>query len=153
MRSLFQGSLFAAACLGLATPLASARPDEKKEVVEFRRAETKPADGLVEAVIEGTTQKVYIPKKADATTADIAEAKAALDGGGKPAIDIAFTKEGAKKMLALTEKHRDKPLAILVNGKVVSAPVVREKFGARAQITGAFTQEEVESLVKAINAK
>ena len=153
MRSLVQRSAFAVACLGMAIPFAPARPDEKKAVVEFRRAETGPADGLAEAVIVGTMQKIYIPKKADATNADIAEAKAALDGGGKPAIDIIFTKEGGKKMAALTEKHRDKPLAILINGRVVSAPVVREKFSERAQITGAFTQEEVEKLVKAINVK
>lgn len=152
MRSLFRGSLFAVACLSCVGPLA-AWPDEKKVTVEFRRAETKPADGLAEATVEGSNQKVYIPKKADATTADIAEAKAALDGGGKPALDITFTKEGAKKMATLTEKHRDKPLAILISGKVVSAPIVREKFGERAQINGAFTQEEIESLVKALNAK
>jgi preprotein translocase subunit SecD len=153
MRTLFQSTVLAATCLAFAGPFASARPDEKKVIVEFRRAETRPADGLAEVMVEGTTQKVYIPKKTDATTADIAEAKAALDGGGNPAIDITFTKEGAKKMLALTEKHRDKPLAILINGKVVSAPVVREKFGERAQINGAFTQKEVEKLVEAINAK
>jgi len=153
MHSLFQRSLCAVACLGLAVPLAAARPDEKKVVVEFRRAETKPADGLAEAVIAGTTDKVYIPRKADATTADIAEAKAALDGGGNPAIDITFTKAGAKRMAALSEKHLDKPLAILINGKVVSAPIVRVKFSEKAQITGSFTQEEVEKLVEAINAK
>jgi preprotein translocase subunit SecD len=153
MRTLLQSTVVAATCLAVAGPFASARPDEKKVVLEFRRAETKPADGLAEAVVVGTTQKVYIPKTADATTADIAGAKAVLDGGGNPAIDITFTKAGAKKMAALTEKHQDKPLAILINGKVVSAPVVREKFGERAQINGAFTQKEVESLVQAINAK
>jgi preprotein translocase subunit SecD len=153
MRAFFQGSLFSAACLGFAMPLASARPDEKKEVVEFRRAETKPADGLAEAVIAGTTQKVYIPKNADATSSDIAEAKATLDPGGSPAIEIVFTKEGAKKMAALTERHLDKPLAILINGKVVSAPVVRVKLLERAQIQGTFTQEEIERLVKAINER
>jgi preprotein translocase subunit SecD len=153
MRSYVCGSLVAVAGLGLSLPIAWSRPDEKKVVVEFRRAETKPADGLAEAVIAGTTQKVYIPKTADATTADIAGAKAALDGGGNPAIDITFTKEGAKKMAALSEKHRDKPLAILINGKVVSAPIVRVKFSEQAQITGSFTQEEVDTLVKAINTK
>jgi preprotein translocase subunit SecD len=153
MNLLSRRNFCTVACLGLAIPFATARPDQKKVVVDFRRAETKPADGLAEAAIAGTNQKVYIPKTADATTNDIAVAKAALDGGGNPAIDITFTKEGAKKMAALSEKHRDKPLAILINGRVVSAPVVREKFGERAQINGAFTQKEVEKLVEAINTK
>ena len=153
MQSLLRGSILAFACLGLGLSISSARPEEKKVAVEFKRAESKPADGLAEATVEGTNDKVYLPKRADATNADIAEAKAALDGGGNPAIDIIFTEEGGKKMAALSEKHRDKPLAILINGKVVSAPVVREKFSERAQITGKFTKEEVEKLVKAINAK
>jgi preprotein translocase subunit SecD len=153
MLGFIRGTFLTATFLGFIAPLASARPDEKKVVVEFRRAETNPADGLAEAVIAGTTQKVYIPKKADATGSDIAEAKATLDPGGSPAIDIVFTKEGAKKMAALTEKHLDKPLAILINGKVVSAPVVRVKLSERAQIQGTFTQEEIEKLVKAINEK
>jgi preprotein translocase subunit SecD len=152
MRSLFRGSLFAVACLSCVGPLA-ARPDEKKVTVEFRRAETKPADGLTEARIEGSKKKVYVPKKADATNADIAEARVAADNNFNPAIDITFTKEGAKKMEALSEQHRDKPLAIMIDGKVVSAPLVREKFSSRAQITGQFTKEEVERIVTALNRK
>jgi hypothetical protein len=35
----------------------------------------------------------------------------------------------------------------------VSAPVVRAKFSEHVWITGSFTKEEVEKLVKAINAK
>ena len=56
-------------------------------------------------------------------------------------------------MEALSEKHLDKPLAILIDGKVVSAPVVRVKVSDKAQINGKFTKDEVENLVKAINAK
>jgi preprotein translocase subunit SecD len=154
MRTMTRRSLLAAACLGLAVPVWAQKPDEKpKGKVEFKRAETKPADGLAEATVEGTRQKVYLPKKADATNADIARVSAGLDGDLNPAIDVVFTKEGAKKMEALSEEHKDKPLAILIDGKVVSAPVVRAKFSDRAQITGKFTKEEVEALVKAINAK
>src|SRR5207244_10186356 len=146
-------SVFAAACLALAPP-AIGKPDEKPKVkVEFRRAETKNADGLTPATIAGTDEKIYLHKTADATTADIADARVGVDGACNPAIDVTFTKDGAKKMAALSEKHQGKPLAVLIDGKVVSAPVVRAKFSDRAQITGQFTKEEVEKLVKAINAK
>jgi preprotein translocase subunit SecD len=154
MRALFRGSVFATACLALAVPLAVAGPDEKPKVkVEFRRAETKNADGLTPATIAGTDEKIYLHATADATNADIAEARVAVDGACNPAIEVTFTKDGAKKMEALSEKHQDKPLAILIDGKVVSAPVVRAKFSDKAQITGKFTKEEVEKIVKAINAK
>ena len=55
-------------------------------------------------------------------------------------------------MEMLTEKHLDKPIAIMIDGKVISAPVVKAKLSMQAQITGNFTKEEVEKLVKAINA-
>ena len=154
MRALFRGSVFAAACLALAGPLAAAGPDEKPKVkVEFRRAETKNADGLTPATVAGTDEKIYLHPKADATDADIADARVGVDGACNPAIEVTFTKDGAKKMAALSEKHQGKPLAVLIDGKVVTAPVVRAKFSDRAQITGQFTKEEVEKLVKAINAK
>lgn len=154
MRSLFRGSLFAVACIGMSLPLASARLDEKPKVkVEFRRAEAKAAEGLTEAIVEGTTEKVYLHKTAAATNADIAAARSAEDDNKKPVIEIEFTKEGAKKMAALSEAQKNKRIAILIDGKVVSAPVVRAKFSTHAQITGNFTKEEVEKLVKAINEK
>ena len=154
MRTMTRRSLLAAACFGLAVPVWAGLPDEKPKVkIEFRRAETKNADGLTEAVVPGSADKIYLHKKADATNEDIAEARVGIDNAFNPAVDILFTKEGAKKMEALSEKHLDKPLAIMVDGKVVSAPVVRGKVSDKAQITGKFTKEEVENLVKAINAK
>lgn len=154
MRALLRSGLTAAVCLGFAALVWADKPDEKPKVkVEFRRAETKAAEGLTEATIAGTTDKIYLHKTADATNTDIASARAAVDDNKKPIIEIEFTKEGANKMEALSEKHKDKPVAIVIDGKVVSAPVVRAKFSARAQITGNFTKEEAERLVKAINGK
>src|SRR5262245_66385481 len=154
MRAMTRRSLLAAACVALAVPAWAEKPDDKPKVkVEFRRAETKNADGLTPATVVGTEERIYLHKSADATNADIAEAKVGVDGAGNPVIDVLFTKDGAKKMEALSEKHQDKPLAILIDGKVVSAPVVRVKFSDKAQINGKFTKEEVEKLVKAINEK
>jgi preprotein translocase subunit SecD len=156
MDSLRLGGVATAVCLGIGmlAPFGAASPDDKTKVtVEFKRAETKPADGLTEATIEGTSHKIYLPKRADATHSDIARASVELDPNMKPIIDIIFTDAGAKKMKAMTEKHRDKPLAIVVNGKVLSAPVVKTAIGDRAQINGNFTNAEAEKIVKAINEK
>lgn len=135
--------------------------------VEFRRAENQPGEGLVEAAVPGTPQKIYLHASADVTNADIAEARAALDSQQKPAVEITFTEEGAKKMAQLTAEHRNRPLAILVDGKVIGppplaiqvdgqvlgAPVVRDKISQKAQITGNFTQEEVDRIARGINGR
>lgn len=152
MGSLRLGGVAVCLGIGMLAPFGVARADEKVRV-EFKRAETRPADGLTEATIQGTNQKIYLPKPADATQADIARATVEFDPNMKPVIEIVFTDAGAKKMKALTAKHRDKPLAIVVNGKVLSAPVVKGAIGDRAQINGNFTKAEAETIVKAINEK
>jgi preprotein translocase subunit SecD len=132
----------------------TAAADEKKGVkLEIRAAEKEAAEGLTEATVEGTKQKIYLHKKAAITNEDIADARAALDGDGNPKVDVTFTKEGAKKMQKLTEQQKEKLIAILVDGKVISAPVVNSVVSEKAQITGKFTRDEVEKLAKALKPK
>ncbi len=156
MASLTRAALLLFACFAGAAEAAADKPAEKQPrvKVEFRRAETQPAEGLTESTVAGTTDKVYVHKMADVTTQDIAEARLVEDCGfGMPAIEFIFTTEGAKKMAKLTEQHKDKPLAILVDGKVISAPVVKGIISDRALVSGRFTKEEVDKLVAGINGK
>ncbi|HYH64878.1 MAG TPA: hypothetical protein VD866_09315 [Urbifossiella sp.] len=139
-----------AACVTLALPaLAQDAPNTR---VELRRAETAPADGLVEAAVAGTGQKVYLHKAAALTGADIASAKAA-GGAADPAVELTFTEAGAKKAAKLSADHPDKPVALVVDGKVLAAPVIRAKLGASVRITGRFTPEEAAKLVKSIESR
>jgi preprotein translocase subunit SecD len=121
--------------------------------LEFRRAELEPAPGLTEATVAGTTDKVYLHKTSDATNEDVADVRASEDIEKNPAIDVAFTKAGARKMARLSEEHKGKPLAILVDGKVITAPRIAATFSERAMLTGRFTRDEVEKLVRAINGE
>jgi preprotein translocase subunit SecD len=134
---------------------ASARPDEKAPPkFEVRRAEAKPAEGLTEAAVAGTSEKVYLHKDVALTAKDVAGAAVTRDGAGNPAVGVTFTEEGTKKFAKLTEEHKGKRLAILVEGKVISAPVINDKVtGGKAMISGRFTKEEVEKLAKAISGK
>jgi len=131
------------------------KPDAKPAVkFEIRRAEKEKAEGLTEAMVEGTKEKVYLHKTAELTNEDIADAQAAEDNSMMPAVSITLTRKGAEKMKKLTEGHLDKPIAILVDGKVISAPVVRSAVpGPKAMIAGRFTKEEAEKLAQAIKAK
>jgi preprotein translocase subunit SecD len=134
---------------------SAAQPAEKSGVTfELRRAEGKPAEGLTEATVTGTNDKVYLHKEAALTNQDVAQARAATDVGGKPAVGITLTEGGRKKLAKLTEDHQGKPLAIMVAGKVICAPIVREKIDDdRVLISGSFTKEEVERIAKGIKEK
>lgn len=67
-------------------------------------------------------------------------------------ISITFTEEGRKRFADVTRKNIGKRLAILIDGKVQSAPVIRSEIpGGKALITGSFTPEEASSLSRKIN--
>jgi preprotein translocase subunit SecD len=141
-----------ATAAGLAFALPALADDKAKTKVEFRRAEKTAAEGLTEATVAGTKEKVYLHKAADLTGADIASARVAGDAKD-PTIEITFTEAGAKKAAKVSEDHADKPIAIVVDGKVLAAPVVRAKLGTTIRISGNFTGEEAAKIVKGINGK
>lgn len=65
----------------------------------------------------------------------------------EPYVSLEFNSEGAKKFAKITEENVGKRLAIVLDGKVQSAPVIREPIpSGQAQITGRFTQEEARDL-------
>jgi preprotein translocase subunit SecD len=148
-------TLFLAAMwLNSAVTAADDKPKDKPSVkVEFRRAEKEAAEGLTEATVEGSKDKVYLHKTVELTNDDVAEARATLLEKDGPAVELTLTKEGAMKMEKLTKDHLNKPLAILVDGKVIIAPVVKTVISERILITGHFTLEEVGKLAKGIKGK
>ena len=71
----------------------------------------------------------------------------------QPQILLQFNEEGAQIFKDLTLKNVGKPLAIYIDGFLISAPVVQEEIsGGKAQITGKFTIEEAKEMVRNLNA-
>jgi preprotein translocase subunit SecD len=126
--------------------------DDAPAKVEIRRAETKAAEGLTEATIVGSENKIYLHKEAELSGADIASVGVTTDKDGAPAVEMTLTKEGAKKLEKVSADHKDKPLAILVDGKVIFAPVVRATLGDKVVISGKFTKADAEKLARKIKA-
>jgi len=81
-------------------------------------------------------------------------AEAVLDPmTSEPTVSLEFNEAGAKIFEDLTQKNVGKRLAIFIDQKMISAPVVREKIsGGKAQITGRFTIEEARELARNLNA-
>lgn len=71
---------------------------------------------------------------------------------GAPEIDVEFSEEGKDLFAAITRENINKRLAIVLDGQVLSAPVIRSEIaGGKAQITGNFTEEEANVLAAKIN--
>ncbi len=81
---------------------------------------------------------------------------ATLEGASRDGtlhINLAFTKSGASKFATVTRRNVHKRLAIVIGGKVLSAPVIQAEIpNGRAQITGSFSETEAGNIVKKLNA-
>ncbi|HXL46758.1 MAG TPA: protein translocase subunit SecD, partial [Candidatus Binatia bacterium] len=85
-----------------------------------------------------------VEKKALLTGADVANARVSIDQNtSEPYVSLELTGAGGKQFADLTSANVGKRLAIILDGNVHSAPVIRERIpSGRAQITGGFTTQE-----------
>jgi preprotein translocase subunit SecD len=98
-------------------------------------------------------ERPIILKGAALTGADLKGAWPGIDSYGNPVVDIEFNSKGAETFANVTARNVNKPLSILLDGKIISAPNVREPIsGGRAQISGNFSIEEVQDLVVKLKA-
>ena len=57
---------------------------------------------------------------------DILKASVSLDGSDDPSIQLQMTTEGTRVFVTVTEKHINQRIAVLLDGQVFAAPMVRE---------------------------
>ncbi len=79
---------------------------------------------------------------------DLADAQAGFDQqNGQPVINFRFNQSGARKFGAFTKENVGRPFAIVLDGKVLSAPVIREAIlSGSGQISGSYTVESASTL-------
>lgn len=96
---------------------------------------------------------VYLLGQPYVTGKDLVEAKASYDELQKPAVSLKFSREGSGAFEAATAANINKQIAIVLDGVVISAPVVRARIaGGEAQISGNFTVEEAARLAVMLRA-
>lgn len=87
------------------------------------------------------------------TGKDFKSATVTFDQAGNPQISIEFNSEGAKKFEEITGRNIGKPLAIYLDGKLISAPTVNQQIsGGKGEITGKFDIKEAKNLAIQLNA-
>ena len=115
-------------------------------------ADSEPMSYVIRTQNNIFTNVLNIQKKVLLDQTALESAKSATDAFGQPVIHITFTKLGAKRFADVTRQYIQKRLAILIDGQVCQAPVIRSEIsGGMAQITGGFTKQETEDLAKKIN--
>jgi preprotein translocase subunit SecD len=89
----------------------------------------------------------YLVRKVAAVTGrDLRNARPSLDQNNQPAVGFSLNQEGARKFAAVTGANIGRNLAIILDGRVVTAPRIDGRISDEGQIFGSFTQQEVQDL-------
>ncbi|MBG91190.1 MAG: protein translocase subunit SecD [Actinobacteria bacterium] len=100
-----------------------------------------------------TRETPIILKETVLTGADLSIAYPGTDQYGAPTVQIEFNAEGSRKFAAVTAKSVGKPLAILLDKRVISAPNIKQSIpGGKAVISGNFSIQEMRDLVIQLKA-
>jgi preprotein translocase subunit SecD len=93
---------------------------------------------------------LWVAPTDELTSVDIERAESVTGSDGFPALTIVFTDDGAKKMAALSATRLGQPIAFLLDGKLIWAPVVRARIEKEAVLSGGpggLTPDEVQRLL------
>lgn len=100
-----------------------------------------------------TNDRPIILKRAVITGAMLKGAWPGVDEYGNPVVDIEFNGDGVRLFSEVTTRSVGRPLAIVLDKKIISAPNVREPIpSGRAQISGDFSVDEVQDMVIKLKA-
>ncbi len=109
---------------------------------------------------EASVEEVYVKRIPLMTGESISNSYARPDMYGKPEVILQFTKEGRQRFAEVTREIADQGkqsgrlgrLAIVLDGKLYSAPTVREEIDSEsAQISGSFSDREAMGLANVLN--
>jgi len=105
--------------------------------------------GVAERTDGGTTSDTvyYLVRRVAAVTGrDLRGARPTLDENNQPAIGFSLNREGARKFGNATGSNIGRQLAIVLDGRVQSAPRIESRITDEGRIHGSFTTQEAADL-------
>ena len=130
----------------------------KTAVLEFKLVAEKAGPGTEKFSaanpLPGAAKEYVLDKKVLMSGSAVADARVRpgtqLEG---PYVELILSDRGAREFEQITGENVGRNLAIVLDGKVFSAPVIREKIGGgRASITGSFDIKEARDLAIVLRA-
>jgi preprotein translocase subunit SecD len=109
----------------------------------------------VEAELDDSTYSIpYLVKKDAALIGDLLQdARVTIGDFSEPNVSVTFDSKGAHEFDLVTAANVGKRMAIVLDGKVYSAPRINERIsGGRAVISGTFTTNEANDLAVVLRA-
>ena len=109
-----------------------------------------PAGSQVLLMADGSG-KIAVKRRVMVSGEQLVDAKQSFDQDGRPVVSITFNSAGARRFGRVTQENVNKPFAIILDDKVLSAPNINEPIlGGQAQISGNFTVDSANQLAIAL---
>jgi len=113
----------------------------------IRAASAEPVEGWLKMQLEHSDRTIWVAPTAAVVAGDIERAQPEIRADGDRVISVIFTNVGANKIRDLTSAQLKKHVALVVDGRLIWAPVVQSVIGKEAVLTGnqpdGLTEEEV----------
>ena len=105
-----------------------------------------PAGSQVLPLADGTGG-MAVTRRVMVSGDQLVDAKQEFDQDGQPVVSITFNAAGARRFGNVTRENVNKPFAIILDERILSAPNITEPIlGGQARITGNFTVESANQL-------
>ena len=124
------------------------------QAMTMSEEEAKATGHLLLSDVANPNQKYIVKQIPILTGAELIDARVAFDSqGGSPIINFELSAFGGKVFGDYTAKNVGTRLAVVLDGKVFSAPVIRERIGGGSgQISGGFSVEEAGNVAIALRS-
>jgi len=133
--------------------------DEKGDLAAAEKGDMPPGDEILYKVDRNprtgaSTRTPYLLKKQILMTGDVlTDARVQPDQHGRLIIAMDFNRAGARQFERITGEHVRERLAIVLDNRVYSAPVIKDRIsGGSAIIEGVFSPEEAHDLALVLRA-
>jgi beta-lactamase regulating signal transducer with metallopeptidase domain len=136
-------------------------PLAKASFFQMRLVVDAPADDAekmirlekIPAVGQVRQEEVYVQKSVLLDQTALQSAQLNTGPQGDRQIEITFTSAGRKEFAKVTREHLHQRLAIIIDGKLMTAPTIQSEIsGGKCQITGSFSEAEAKALTAKLNA-
>jgi protein-export membrane protein SecD len=144
------------ALLGRTAKLTFQLVDTGVSLDEARAGKLPPGDEILPAA-EGRSGRIgpdaYVVERRVMVGGDTLVDAQPTFQGNEPVVSFRFNAEGARRFAEATRENVGKPFAIVLDNKVISAPVIREAIlGGAGIISGSFTVQSASDLALLLRA-
>lgn len=131
---------------------AGPAPDEQTLLQEFGGQVPDDAEIVKGDPRRGLQGYYLVSKVASITGKDLRSVRRGVDEWNNPAVSFTLTPDGARRFEQVTGQNIGKQLAIILDGRLQSAPVINSRISDSGIIQGRFTPEEADDLVVILKA-